>query len=111
MDRHLKAARLLYISHEFWHHRAANQNGTTVWRCVKSSKHCCKAFLITKENTVVGELPSHNHEGNSSISLARKAIGEMKKEMDHLGVTASTAISAISNTFWYFWNKQHIFLG
>lgn len=50
----------------------------------------CKARLSTSDETIVSESnPDHNHEGNNAQYMARKVVGELKKEMGNAGATVS----------------------
>jgi len=55
---------------------------------------------VTSGNRIVSERqPEHHHTGNGASANARRAVGEMKKKMEELTVTASTSRAAIVSTF------------
>ena len=86
---------LIHLNYEYWRIRE-NAKGQTQWRCCKYESFQCKAKLLTCDDVVVGEQsPDHIHSGNISTSLARKAVGEMKKKMTETVATPSSSSGAI----------------
>ena len=70
-----------------------NVCGTTSWRCRLNKSLKCKARLVTGQGQVVADKGlDHNHEGNMATSLARKPVGEKKKE--NIGTTLMTTPSS-----------------
>ena len=56
----------------------------------------CKARLTTSGDRVVSSRdPDHNHTGNGSIALARKAVGEMKNKITDSTVAPSSSQAAV----------------
>ena len=65
---------LIYNNFEFWKNKN-NHRGHTLWMCCKKQIFKCPARLTTDEDRVIGnETPEHNHSGNISTALARKAF-------------------------------------
>lgn len=89
---------LIWKGFEYWKERE-NVNGTTTWRCIRHQRLSCKARVVTGHGRVVGvRQPDHNHDGNISTSLARKAVGEMKKNMEETTATPSSSQAAVTST-------------
>jgi hypothetical protein len=73
-----------------------NANGQIYWRC-KMYQSFCKAHLVTAGDRIVNNADQeHNHNGNSATSLARKAVGEMKKKMTEISATPGAAAGSIA---------------
>jgi hypothetical protein len=86
---------LLHHGFEFWKHRE-NNKGETVWRCSKHESSKCKALVRTKDDAVIGgQDHEHTHTGNAGKSLARQAIGAMKKHMTENIATPSASQGAV----------------
>jgi len=89
---------LLFKGYEFWRHRVL-KSGSVVWRCSKHQSCKCKATIIEKDLIVVGGMhESHTHGGNNSRSLARRAVGEMKRRLvDTLAAPSTTQAAVMQN--------------
>jgi hypothetical protein len=86
---------LIHENYEFWKYRENNQ-GQTLWRCIKHQVFKCKATLKTAEGEIVGQLhPEHNHSGNVATALGRKAVGQMKSHMTENIATPSASQGAV----------------
>lgn len=87
---------LLYRGFEYWKVRD-NVSGTTMWRCVQHQRMKCKARVVTAGRHVVGDRqPDHTHSGNMSRSLARKAIADMKEDIEQSTATPSSSQAAVT---------------
>ena len=82
---------LISSKFEYWRYKK-NSKGETLWRCIKKEVFHCKATVKTNGDQLIGNVaPDHNHSGNASTSLARKAVGEMKKHMTNVLSTPSAS--------------------
>ena len=71
---------VLYKSFEYLQVRV-NKNGEIYWRCKLYYNYKCNAHLKTLGDIIVSHSDvEHNHQGNISTSLARLAVGKMKKK-------------------------------
>ena len=87
---------VIHRNYEYWMHRV-NNNGSVMWYCCKHQTKHCKARLVTVGELLISDRqPEHTHEGNGGTAMARKAVGEMKVMMEHLGATPSAAIGAVA---------------
>ena len=86
---------VIYKNFEYIRERA-NAADEITWRCRFHYSMKCKARLKTSGGRVVSDRqPEHNHEGNIGTSLARKAVGQMKGEMDHMTATPSSSQATV----------------
>lgn len=86
---------LILNNFEFWQYRENNQ-GQTLWRCIKREVFNCKATAKTVGNVVVGNLSAeHTHSGNVATALARQAVGKMKAHMTENIATPSASQGAV----------------
>ena len=86
---------LIYRCFEYKKYRE-NKKGETVWRCIKIDTCKCRATLKTVGDVFAGHLvEDHNHYGNASTALARKAVGEMKTHMMEAIATPSSSQAAV----------------
>ena len=66
---------------EYYQHRI-NAHGNKVWRCCSSRRMKCKANLVCDGMKIIKiNNANHNHDGNVSRALSRKAVGQMKMTM------------------------------
>ena len=85
----------IYNNYEFWYEKS-NKQGQRIWICTKNRSFKCPARMKTDQNLVIGNLnPEHNHSGNVSTALARKAIGTMKKNMTETIATPSSSQGSV----------------
>ncbi|KII62715.1 hypothetical protein RF11_12596 [Thelohanellus kitauei] len=68
---------VIYNGHEYWKYKETSP-GRVTWRCIKLEVFKCKATLTTLNDTYLHQNFDHNHGGNLSTALARKAVGMMK---------------------------------
>ena len=89
---------LIYRNFEYYKERE-NVCGTISWRCSKHQRYNCKARLITSGLCVVSNRqPDHNHDGNITTALARKAVGDMKSHMEEITATPSSSQASVAAT-------------
>ena len=87
---------VIFATFEFTKHRD-NVNGSTVWRCFKSTQFNCKVHLTTLGPKIINvQNEQHTHEGNNSKVLARKAVSDMKAAIERIGATPSSSQGAVS---------------
>ena len=74
-------------------------SGHVVWRCSKFTSARCKATVVTNNERIVkNENPEHTHEANTSVVLAKRAVGEMKQRLvDNLAAPSATLATVTSN--------------
>ena len=83
---------------EYYQHRN-KLDGTKVWRCCCSRRFKCKANVVCDGMTIKKiNNANHNHEGNISRALARKAVGQMKLAMKETLAGCSATRGMVSST-------------
>lgn len=84
--------------YEYCKHRQTIE-GQVVWRCRDARKLKCKANVVADGLKVVRRNnEEHNHEGNIATSLARKAVGAMKKKSAEVLAGPSAIQATVSAT-------------
>lgn len=89
---------LIHNNFEYWRYRD-NKAGETAWRCTKNERFRCKGSIKTKNEKIVeNSVREHNHSGNVSLALARKAVASMKDRMTETISTPSSSQAAVIAT-------------
>lgn len=85
---------LLYQGYEYTKYRE-NGNGVISWRCRSYFGTKCRAFLRTKDENVIGEVPQHCHDSNPQKAQANILKCRMKLNMKEVGATPKIVIGDI----------------
>lgn len=74
-----------------------NKNGEIYWRCKMYQIYKCNAHLKTLQDRIVSNKDEeHTHQGNTSTSMARLAVAQMKEKMCETSATPAAVVGLVS---------------